>query len=89
MIDNEDSNSDDESDPKFYNPYTLNRFFDETELSRMQLDDETAKREYLKITVTNVLNKQDTKYIYMDFEMIRAVDINLLYEFLVKQILMN
>ena len=55
----------------------------------MQLDDETVKREYLKITVTNVLNKQDTKFIYMDFEMIRAVDINLLYEFLVKQILMN
>ena len=41
-------------------------YWDEEELEFMQLDEFTAKRQYFKVTVTQVVDKQDQDYFIIE-----------------------
>jgi hypothetical protein len=87
--DESSSDSEDEADP--YKYVDDQCFWDEEQIEKMQLDEDTVKRRYIKVTCTRTIDKQDQDYfkIEKDIAMWGHVEYQYLMENLILRQIVN
>ena len=81
-VDDSDSSSEDESDPAKYKNNDC--YWDIDQLERMQLDEVTVKRSYIKLTCQKTTNKQDHDHFRVEKDIARWAHPEVEYQFLME-----
>jgi hypothetical protein len=81
-VDDADSSSEDEDDPSKYR--NIECFWDLDELERMQLDEQTIQRSYIKLTCQKTTNKQDHDHFRVEKSIARWANPEVEYQFLME-----
>ena len=82
----EDSSSGDEGYDDGTRYENLDCFFDEGQLRLMQLDDITIKREYIQVTCTNTINKQDQDHFRIETDICKWPHDDVTFQYLMKNL---
>lgn len=86
---NYESSSDSEEDDDPYKYVNDQAFWDPVELEKMQLDEFTNRRQYIKVTITRSNDKQDQDYFRIDKRFARWPHPDCEYQFLMENLVLR
>lgn len=81
------SSSDDDNNPKKFVDDEC--FWDEQELTKMQLDEHHAAQQYFKVTITKSIDKQDQDYFRIECDVSKWPHPDVEYQYLMENLVLK